>query len=403
MAAARDRMWSASAGWRSLRRTMAGAYANGHAGHEPASWEAASHRRLAWRVMADVLYNRIRSAWQGRVSGCQLGKPVELLSMREGHGALIDYLEQAGALPLRDYVPLVPDTMVARHFPQCCRGRFDHAEADDDINYSVLALVMLEDHGADLATADVARAWLRHLPGGIVFTAERRALVTLLEKSSYGFTSGAPAGFDLAECSDNEFNDWIGAQIRADVYGWVNPGKPERAAELARRDAELSHRAEGVYGAMAVAAIGAAIPAADDLFDAVVAGLAVIPDASDCAEAMRLGMALARAGNGPGEIHDRYRELSPVHTVNNLALVVWGLLNGADDFTTAIGDTVAAGWDTDCNGATVGALWGLTGQGIPPQWTEPWNGRIEVSLAGMSELRLDDLVERTLAVIERMG
>ena len=64
---------------------------------------------------------------------------------------------------------------------------------------------------------------------------------------------------------------------------------------------------------------------ADDLFDAVGAGLDVIPDASDCAKAMRLGVALARAGDGPGEIHGRYRELSPVHTVNNLALVVCGL------------------------------------------------------------------------------
>lgn len=203
-------------------------------------------------------------------------------------------------------------------------GRFDHAEADVDINYSVLALVMLEAHGADLTTEDLARGWLRHLPGGIVFTAERRALITLLEKSTYGFPAGAPAGFDLAECSDNEFNDWIGAQIRADFYGWANSGRPERAAALARRDTELSHRAEGVYGAMAVAAIGAAIPAADDLFDADGAGLRAIPDASDCAEAMRLGVALARVGDGPGEIHNRYRDLSPVHTVNNLALVVWG-------------------------------------------------------------------------------
>ena len=352
--------------------------------------------------MTDELDRRIRSAWEGRVSGCQLGKPVELLSMREGHGALTDYLERAGALPLRDYVPLVPGTTVARHFPQCCRGEFDHAEPDDDINYSVLALVMLEANGADLRTEDVARAWLRHLPGGIVFTAERRALITLLEKSSYGFTAGTGAGFDLAECSDNEFNDWIGAQIRADVYGWVNPGRPERAADLARRDAELSHRAEGVYGAMAVAAIGAAIPGADDLFDAVEAGLRTIPDGSDCAEAMRLGLTLARAGDGPGEIHRRYGELSPVHTVNNLALVVWGLLTGADDFGAAIGDTVAAGWDTDCNGATVGALWGLTGRPIPNRWTQPWNGRIAVDLAGMGELRLSDLVERTVAVAERL-
>jgi len=349
------------------------------------------------------LRDRIRSAWQGRISGCQLGKPVELLSMREGHDALTAYLSQADALPLRDYVPLVPDTTVARHFPQCCRGGFDRSEPDDDINYSVLALLMLEAHGFDLTTEDVARAWLRYLPGGIVFTAERRALITLLEKSSYGFTAGADAGFDLAECSNNEFNDWIGAQIRADVYGWVNPGRPERAAELARRDAGLSHRAEGVYGAMAVAAIGAAIPAADDLFDAVDAGLRAIPETSDCADALRLGSRLARAGDGPGEIHSRYRDLSPVHTVNNLALVAWGLLAGTDDFGIAIGETVAAGWDTDCNGATVGALWGLTGRPIPDRWTNPWNGRVALTLAGIDELSLDDLVDRTVAVAERIG
>jgi hypothetical protein len=31
---------------------------------------------------------RIRSAWQGGIFGCLLGKPVELLSMREGRDAL---------------------------------------------------------------------------------------------------------------------------------------------------------------------------------------------------------------------------------------------------------------------------------------------------------------------------
>ncbi len=351
----------------------------------------------------DDLRRRLRSAWQGRISGCQLGKPVELLSMRHGHAALTDYLGRADALPLRDYVPLVEDTPVANHFPDACLGRFDRSEPDDDINYSVLALLMLEASGAELTTADVARAWLRHLPGGMVFTAERSAMVVLLQESSYGFPAGGEPGFDLARCADNEFNDWIGAQIRADLYGWVNPGRPGRAAELARRDAELSHRGEGVHGAVAVAAIGAAIPTADDLVDAVERGLGEIPEGSDCAAAARLGLDLARAGDGPAAIHERYAELSPVHTVNNLAIVVWGLVTGADDFDVAIGETVAAGWDTDCNGATVGALWGLTGRPVPDHWTEPWNGRVGVTLAGMGELALDDLVERTAIVAERLS
>ena len=336
--------------------------------------------------MSGDLRDRLRAAWAGRISGCQLGKPVELLSMRPGHEALTDHLRAADALPLRDYVHPI-----------------DRAEPDDDINYSVLALMMLERHGARLTTADVARAWLQYLPGGMVFTAERAAYVTLLAKASYRFPSGGEPGFDLAECSDNEFNDWIGAQIRADLYGWVCPGRPELAADLARCDAELSHRDEGVYGAMAVAALGAILPTVDRLDEAVEGALALIPSESDCARAMRLGMVEAQAGNGPAAIHDRYEHLSPVHTVNNLALVVWGLLAGQDDFGTAIGDTVAAGWDTDCNGATVGGLWGLTGRPVPPQWTDPWQGRVAVTLAGVGELALDDLVDRTIEVAKAIG
>ncbi|MDX2382105.1 MAG: ADP-ribosylglycohydrolase family protein [Acidimicrobiia bacterium] len=340
----------------------------------------------------------MRAAWEGRVSGCQLGKAVEVLSMRNGQEELTRYLTAADALPLRDYIPLVDDDLAQQVHRASCRGRFQRSEADDDINYSVLALMILEQYGSDFTTADVARAWLRYLPGGMVFTAERSALVTLLAQASYGFPAGAGAGFDLAECSDNPFNDWIGAQIRADVYGWVCPGDPARAADMARRDAELSHRGEGVYGAMAVAAMGAAIVGGSSIRAAVDAGVAVIPDDSDCSTAMQLGLGLAEAARGPVEIHERYGNLSPVHTVNNLALVVWGLVSGADEFSVAIGDTVSAGWDTDCNAATVGALWGLTGREIPRAWTDPWSGRVAVTLAGIGELALDDLVDRTLTV-----
>lgn len=332
-----------------------------------------------------------------------MGKAVELLSMREGYAALTSYLQQADALPVRDYIPLLADTAVARQFPGACRGQFDRSEPDDDINYSVLALVMLEEHGSELSTEAVARAWLQYLPGGIVFTAERDALVTLLTKSSYGFSFGAPPGFDLGECSDNPHNDWIGAQIRADLYGWVLPGQPDQAADLARRDAELSHRDEGVWGAMAVAAMGAAIPVVSSFGEAVDAALDLIPHDSACAGAMRLGVELAASGAGPNRLHERYADLSPVHTVNNLGLVVWGLLRGEHDFSAAIGDTVAAGWDTDCNAATVGGLWGLSGREIPPHWTTPWNGRVAVSLAGVGELALDDLVDRTVAVARSMA
>jgi ADP-ribosylglycohydrolase len=349
-------------------------------------------------MAAPIERERIRGAWLGRVSGCQLGKPVEILSMLQGREALHEYLTRAGALPLRDYVPLLEGTLVSRVGRQSCRELLSRAEPDDDINYTVLALLLLEEHGRELRTVDVARAWLRLLPGGMVFTAERAAYLKLLERTGSGFAFGAEPGFDLAECSENEFSDWIGAQIRADLYGWVCPGDPALAADLARRDAALSHRGEGVLGAAFVAALGAAIPAADSLEAAVEIAARELPADSEAARAVAFARSLVGADDAVDQLHDRYVALSPVHTVNNLALVVWGLLAGAQDFSRAVGDVVAAGWDTDCNGATVGGLWGLSGRPVPRHWTEPWRGRVAVTLAGSGELALEDLVDRTLAV-----
>ncbi|MBI3786235.1 MAG: ADP-ribosylglycohydrolase family protein [Deltaproteobacteria bacterium] len=349
------------------------------------------------------LRERIQAAWQGRISGCQLGKPVELLSMAQGHAALTAYLAHAGALPLRDYVPLVGGTIVEQFGRASCRGVLERSEPDDDINYTVLALLLLEEHGLALRTSDVARAWLRRLPAAATFTAERAAYRTLLERADEWFAFGAEAGFDLADCANNEYKEWIGAQIRADLYGWVCPGRPALAADLARRDAALSHFGDGVHGAAFVAAVGATIPGASSLELAVEVALREIPSDSAAAEAVRFGGSQAGNTNAAGAIRERYADLSPVHTVNNLALVVWALLSYRDDFGAAVGEVVAAGLDTDCNGATVGGLWGLQGKPIPAQWTTPWRGRVAVSLAGLDELRLDDLVNRTHAVAERIA
>ena len=350
----------------------------------------------------DVEPSRIRAAWEGRISGCMLGKPVELLSMMRGKAALDAYLQEADALPLRDYVPQTASgseesRLVERFGAGCTRDQLSAAVRDDDIDYTVLALMLLEEKGAGFTTEDVARSWLLRLPAGATYTAERAAYRILLYHCAEHFANGAPAGFDLSLCSDNEYNDWIGAQIRADLYGWVCPGNPELAADLARRDAELSHRDAGVHGAMFVAAMGAALASAP-LDGALDAAQAQLPSDSEAVAAIRFGLECVGAEDGALRLHARYAELSPVHTVNNLALVVWALASSPGDFGAAIGEAVAAGWDTDCNGATVGGLYGIAGARIPPAWTKPWGGRVGVGLSGLSELALDDLVERTIAV-----
>ena len=75
------------------------------------------------------------------------------------------------------------------------------------------------------------------------------------------------------------------------------------------------------------------------------------------------------------------------------------------DFDRGIRLAVAAGWDTDSAGATVGSVLGaLIGRdGIDPAWTTPLHDRLATSLPGAPERSLTELADRVRALPGRMG
>ena len=90
-----------------------------------------------------------------------LGKPVEILSMRHGATVLSRYLESAGALPLRDYIPFRPSLNQSVEHPDACREEISKAIPEDDINYTVISLMLIEQYCRSYTSADVRRMWLK--------------------------------------------------------------------------------------------------------------------------------------------------------------------------------------------------------------------------------------------------
>jgi ADP-ribosylglycohydrolase len=350
----------------------------------------------------DGLHDRVHGAWLGRAVGCLLGKPVEKIP-REG---IREILQSTGRWPLSGYFTaegLRED--VAQRWPWNRSSRatslaenIDGMPEDDDLNYPLIALSVLESAGPRFDTDDVASAWLSLLPGGRVFTAERVAYANLLQ----GVAPPATAR------RHNPYRQWIGAQIRADLYGWVSPGDPARAAELAWRDARLSHVRNGIYGALYAAALNSAALAETDLDRVLDAGLAVVPPESRFAAAVRFAREIATAvpdwEQVVDAIEDRYGQLHWVHVLPNAALLTAALVHGKGDFVRSICAVVQGGWDTDSCGATVGAvLGGLHGApALPSAWVAPLRNRLATSLPGFSRpqgLGFDELAARTVAMI----
>lgn len=376
---------------------------------EPSSLEAIQAARPADRPTGgfdlatqnpEEVYDKIYGAWLGRCAGCLLGKPVEGWQ----RGRLLGFLKATDNYPIKRYMAsdVAPELRAKYEIPDDFRAwinEIEHAPEDDDTNYTVIGLRILEKYGADFAPIDVAEAWLDHLSILHVCTAERVAYRNLIawimppRSASY----------------HNPYREWIGAQIRADFFGYIAPGDPERAADYAWRDASISHVKNGIYGEMFVAAMLAGAAVSRDIEEVIRYGLSQIPEKCRLADAVAQVLEWKNKKQDFEEaiahVHRQYDEKMPhhwCHTISNAMIVCIGLLWGRQDFEKSIGMAVSAGFDTDCNGATVGSIVGmmLGARALPESWTAPLNDKLHSGVDGMGLVKISELAERTAKVMK---
>ncbi|MCC6414749.1 MAG: ADP-ribosylglycohydrolase family protein [Opitutaceae bacterium] len=377
---------------------------------EPSDWAEIRRQRgkaaplPKWRGSKVKLAAKVRGGFLGRVAGCMLGKPfecmdrasIQLWGEETGNWPLQTYQREPSAAELRRIMAKQPVRPIKPGMKAFYIDRCDGFPSDDDVNYTLLGLLALKQYGRDFKPDDVAALWALQLPLGCICTAERVAYRNFIE--------GCLPPQSAAR--RNPYREWIGAQIRADFFGYAAPGHPELAAEWAWRDASISHVKNGIYGEMWVAAMLAAAFVLPTWPEIIRAGLAQIPKKSRLHEGVSRILAEHAAGADfdaiLASIHREWNELDQhdwCHTISNAQVVAASLLCGGDDFSETIKLSVTAGFDTDCNGATCGSLWGIRhgDAAIPEKWLQPLKNRIRSNLRDYPLAALDGLADEVAA------
>jgi ADP-ribosylglycohydrolase len=278
---------------------------------------------------------------------------------------------------------------------------------DDDISGTFTFLRAMPDYGntLDLTPAQIGQTWLNYLIeeqtilwwGGMGNSTEHTAYLRL------------KSGLEAPKSGSMERNgrvvaEQIGAQIFIDGWAMISPGDPERAAELARRAASVSHDGEAIHGAQVVAAMEAQAFVESDIDALLDVGTSLIPEDS-------LIYRLIADLREWRDIYDDWRESfyrivanygydtygGNCHMVPNHALIVLALLYCEDSFSKALRIVNTAGWDTDCNSGNVGCLMGIKNglQGLDdgPDYRRPVADRMYLPTADSGHTVTDALHE----------
>lgn len=352
----------------------------------------------------DELRDRVKGAWLGRISGCLLGKPIEGIR----YDNLKDILQTTGNWPMHRYITtdgFTPELCDRSAWP-LQDGLRPWADTiggvepiDDDTNYPVLYMRILQNYGWNFRSADIMEGWMVYNPYLQVCTAER----VCYRNAAQGLLPPQTA------THLNPFRELVGARIRGDFFGFITPGEPEYAAELGWRDARISHVKNGIYGEMYICAMIAAAAVCNNAKEVVEAGLSQIPATSRHYANMRDVIAWYEEGVDAEEVMNRIRARYPedvwenvFDTLSNDMIVTLALLYGDGDFGKSICLAVQAAYDTDCNGATVGSIVGVMNgaSGIDNYWVKPYGERLRTAIMEYSEVTVDELVDKTLAIIK---
>ena len=361
---------------------------------------------------------RVEAAFIASLCGCILGKPLE--QKFTGH-EIRKALEEINEWPMSDYISKDIENVLPKvhtSFPETAREFINYVAPDDDINYTIMGMLILEKFGADFTHENMKELWIKHLPIGTTFGPENTKLLksgielkidgrdrsAFLAKGPNGSENILPT--DKPEDLIDVFNDILnpgdelcGAAIRADAYGYAYPGNPAMASELAYRDASFTHNRTGVYGTMFIAAAISCAQIMEDRDEIIETALKFVPQKSRFYERVSVCFKDVKDSDSWEEaydkISDKYGEYGHCRIYQEIGMLI-NTLKFAENVGHGICIQVSQGADTDSFGASSGSLLGAYfGPGfLDESWITPFNDDIHTGLAWFFERSVSKLAKR---------
>lgn len=240
----------------------------------------------------------------------------------------------------------------------------------DDTEFALMTAKLLIEHEGNFTSDDVVNMWFKYVATEDELKRGGVSEVEACNNLRRGLRPPQSGMYNAYYMSD-------GAAMRSGPIGIVCAGDPERAADLAYRDACVSHYREGIWGAQAVAVAVSLAMVDADMEDIMEAIFKIAPPDSWFYETLNRAVNIVKEADGDiaNAWMPLHNELFSTHrsTVAEALPEVFGcLMLENKSFKSGLILAGNFGRDADTIGAIAGAVLGAKygAKNIPDKWKE---------------------------------
>ncbi len=240
----------------------------------------------------------------------------------------------------------------------------------DDTEFALLTAKMLIDCKGKLTSDEVVKAWFENVAVQDEFKRGGASEKTAAENLKKGLRPPESGKFSTFHMSD-------GTAMRIPPVGIICAGEPDKAAAMAEIDASISHYADGIWGAQAVAAAVSVAMVDADMDEIIATAIKYLPKESWVYHNMVESLKIIEKANGDWmecwmELHDYVRASAWATTAEAIPSAFAALKLEHSTFKRGVIMAGNFARDADTIGAIAGSVLGAKygAKAIPEKWIE---------------------------------